>query len=153
MAQPFTAPEVGKVQSLALRAGKLGPMREVPEVKAIADGGLVGDNPARPERGISLLAAGQWRQVQRELDASLPWHTRRANVLVDADSLGGLIGHTIAIGELVVHVLAETKPCAVMDRQCPGLRQALTPDARGGVIGRIVRGGVLRVGDSVARLD
>jgi MOSC domain-containing protein YiiM len=36
-----------------------------------------------------------------------------------------------------------------MDDAAPGLQQALSPDRRGGVYGKIVQGGVIKLGDEV----
>ena len=140
---------VGKVAALALRSAPKGPMQEVHSVTAIANKGLMGDVAARPDRAITLLSAEQWRDVTAELDVDLPWHTRRANVLVDAGSLQHLIGKTIHVGAVEVRVEAETEPCGLMDRLHDGLRNALTPECRGGVYGRIARGGEIKIGDSV----
>jgi len=41
------------------------------------------------------------------------------------------------------------KPCHVMEETAPGLRAALTPAWRGGVHGRVLRAGAIRVGDAV----
>lgn len=128
-------------------------MREVPQVEAIAGAGLAGDVPPAPHRGITLLASGHWSQVCGELSAQLPWPTRRANVFVEREELGSLIGRTIRLGEVEVEILGETKPCGMMDDQHAGLRAALVPDCRAGVHGRILRGGVIRVSDSVVTLD
>lgn len=141
------------VLSLAIRTGKLGPMRELAEVAAHRDGGLEGDNRSSRERGLTLLSAEQWAAATAELGAELPWHTRRANVLVEGIDLPATIGRTLRIGEVEVAVLAETEPCGVMERQRAGLRAALTPDCRGGVYGRILRGGTLRVGDAVGLVE
>ncbi len=141
----------GMVAAIALRTSEGGPMREVGEVAASVDGGLAGDVESRPDRGITLIDRQQWSDVTRELNApDLPWHTRRANVLVDGVRMAGLIGQTIRIGQVEVRVNAETKPCGMMDDLHPGLRAALKPDCRGGVYGRIVRGGVISVGDRVS---
>jgi MOSC domain-containing protein YiiM len=81
----------------------------------MADAGLVGDVEPSAHRGVTFIASQQWEIVQRELGAELPWHTRRANVLVDAASLKHLIGRTIRVGELEVAIGAETRPCGLMD--------------------------------------
>jgi len=139
----------GSVVSLAIRTGKLAAMRELKEVAAAAGGGLEGDNRSSRNRSVTLLAVEQWNLAIQELGVDLPWHTRRANVLVSGIDLASSIGRTLRIGEVEIAVVAETEPCEVMDRQQVGLRQALTPDCRAGVYGRIVRGGTLRVGDAV----
>jgi len=124
-------------------------MIEVEAATAVENGGLNGDVNSRPDRGITFLASQQWGVVLSDLAKDLPWHTRRANVLVEAAGLAHLVGKTISLGEVAVRIIAESKPCSLMDRLEPGLRAALTPDCRGGVYGRIVQGGRLRVGDEI----
>jgi MOSC domain-containing protein YiiM len=140
---------IGKVLKIALRTRPKGPMQEVLEATGSENGGLTGDVDSRPDRGITFLASQQWVEVTRELEKEIPWHTRRANVLVDAPSLANLIGRTITVGDVRVRINAETLPCSLMDRLEPGLKAALTPDCRAGVYGRILDNGRLRVGDVV----
>ena len=142
--------EIGKVLAIALRSVHRGPMFEVPEAQAYADDCLKGDHGSSTKRGLTMLASVQWRQAMAELGADLPWHTRRANVLIDADTLEPLIGRTIRVGRIGVRVHAETKPCGEMDRMLPGLTAALTPDCRAGVYGQILNNGVIRVADVVS---
>ncbi|GIK17705.1 MAG: molybdenum cofactor biosynthesis protein [Planctomycetota bacterium] len=144
---------IGRVVGIAVRTGPGAPMKELDEVLAATDGGLAGDNPSSPRRGVTLISQPQWRKANEELGSDLPWHTRRANVLVDAPSLGDLIGTTIALGNVLVRVEGETKPCAVMDAAQAGLLNALKPDGRGGVHGHILAGGLIRVGAEVRRVE
>jgi MOSC domain-containing protein YiiM len=148
MNEPHPGP-IGAVLALALRTAVNGPMQEVREAVAAADGGLAGDLRSSPERGVTLISAPQWKQVCEELGVSLPWHTRRANVLLDLDRLELLAGRRLRIGQVELEVLSETKPCGLMDQQHAGLRNALRPEWRGGVCCRVLTGGVLRVGDAV----
>ncbi len=127
-------------------------MKELSRVEARADGGIDGDVPSPTDRGITMLSADQWEQVTRELDRDLPWHTRRANVLVSGPGLRRLIGQEIQVGSVRVAVTGETKPCRLMEQLCPGLRAALTPDCRGGVLGRIMQSGTLAIGDEIVLL-
>lgn len=139
--------EVGGVLAIALRTEKDGPMREVENAEAVTHGGLVGDVPSEPDRGITLISARQWAEVVGELGVELPWHTRRANVLIEAGGLGDLVGRTVTLGEVEVAVKGPARPCGLMERLHPGLRAALTPEVRGGIHGRILRGGRFGVGD------
>lgn len=141
---------IGPVIAIAVRTARRGPMREVPVAEAQLDGGLSGDLSVSADRGVTLLSARDWAQVRRELGADLPWHTRRANVLIDADGLGGLIGQIVRVGDVELEIKGETRPCGLMDELHNGLRAVLTPDCRAGVHGRVRRGGRMRVGDSVA---
>jgi len=156
--RPTTATEavesdqVGRILSIALRTGHRELMALVERATARAGSGLVGDHGSSAQRGLTLIASKQWHQVNRELEASLPWHRRRANVLVEASSLANLIGRHLRIGPVRVHVLAETKPCTEMERVHPGLLAALVPDCRGGVYGRVMDDGEIQVGDPLVLL-
>lgn len=137
------------VLGIAIRTSKNGPMREVDSAEVVAGGGISTDLPVSRSRGLTLLASEQWSEVRKELDAPLPWHTRRANVLVEGLKLGDLIGRRLKLGEIEFEVINETEPCGLMDQLHAGLREALKPECRGGVHGCVVRGGTLRIGDSI----
>jgi MOSC domain-containing protein YiiM len=91
--------------------------------------------------------------VTRELGAEIPWHTRRANVLVEGLDLPALKGRRVRVGGAEVMLIDETRPCGLMDRQHEGLRKALIPACRGGLHGRVVRAGTFHVGDMVVVCD
>ncbi len=144
---------VGRVLAIAVRTAKNGPMRELQSATARADAGIEGDLRVSTNRGITLVSAADWRQATDELGVPLPWHTRRANVLVEGLTMANLIGHTVRFGQVTLDVRAETRPCELMDRLQPGLQQALKPDCRAGVYGRVVAGGEFAVGDRVEVVD
>ena len=139
---------IAEVLDIALRTGVGGPMRRVAEAVAVENAGLQGDVPSTQGRGITFISSEQWAEVVGELGRELPWHTRRANVLLRAVGLSDWIGRCILLGEVEVEITLESKPCKLMDRLAPGLRDALSPDCRGGVAGRVVKGGIIRVGDT-----
>ena len=141
--------QIGRVLAIAIRSDHRGPMIEANQAEAYANGCLAGDHGSSVERGITLLASRQWKQVIQQLGVDLPWHTRRANLLIEADTLEHLIGKTIRIGNLRVDVKAETKPCQGIDQWQPGLRDALAIGCRGGVYGQIIDSGTIQVDDKV----
>lgn len=138
---------IGTIVGIAIRSVKNGPMREISEAVAVAHGGIEGDLLSSPARGITLMSSVQWQQVVGQLGEDLPWHARRANVLVDAPELSHLIGRKILLGGVQVKVEGETEPCSLMDEICSGLSEVLVPDCRGGVHGSVVLGGCFKVGD------
>lgn len=142
----------GKVVSIALRTSVKGPMRVVEQAEAQLDAGLVGDVPSRAHRGVTFISTEQWDEVVGELGVTLPWHTRRANLLVEGLRLAELIGKDIKVGQAQVSVHAETTPCGYMDELHAGLRSAMIPDCRAGVYGRVKQAGRIRVGDRIVVL-
>ncbi len=140
---------VGTVIGLAVRTGVGAAMQELDSLQAVSDGGIEGDVPAPAHRGITLLSSRQWQEVVEEIDVDYPWHTRRANVLIECDKLSHLMEQTIEIGDVVVHVTGETDPCSVMEAIHPRLKEALTPEMRGGVYGRVLQGGPIAIGATV----
>lgn len=143
----------GLVQAIALRTGRGTPMEDVTEAVAIEGAGLDGNVEAPAHRGITFISSVQWDQAQGEIQGGKPWQTRRANVLVDRPKLGDLIGKTIVVGESKVKIEGETEPCGKMERAQTGLRAALTPECRGGVYGRVLQGGAIRVGDTISIVE
>ena len=139
----------GVVHGIAVRPGDGEQMVEVIEQRAVTGAGLVGDPRAMGRRGITLLSEEKWTDTMREIGADLPWHARRANVLVYGMDLKATIDKVIRVGDILVKVWGETEPCGPMNDVHPGLMEALRLDTRGGVYGEIIYPGVVRLGDPV----
>jgi MOSC domain-containing protein YiiM len=144
---------LGTVAGIAVRTEPLGTMREIEVAEVTAGAGITGDLPVSPKRGVTLISAEQWEEVQHEAGAALPWHTRRANVLVRGLRLGNLIGKRIRVGDAEILVHGETRPCAVMDALYEGLQAILKPGVRAGVHGQVLTCGTFTVGDPIIVLD
>jgi len=125
-------------------------MQETCESTVLAARGLDVENRKTGKREITLLSAESWAETCRALGTQLPWSLRRANLLIEGIDLFNTIGRTLSVGPVRIQVHGETKPCKIMDRQHPGLREALIPDGRGGVYGEVLVGGTIRVGDPVS---
>lgn len=129
---------------------KAGSLEAVTHVSVSAATGIEGD--ARgiiKNRQVTILFSDGWQAACRELTADLPWHLRRANLLVDGMSAPREWGARLRIGSVLLMVTDETKPCGIMEKQHAGLRAALTPDWRGGVCCKVLEGGVITTGDRV----
>lgn len=142
---------VGRVAALAVRASK-----EVsPELRESLDldptGGVAGDHATSRKRQVTLLSSIAWKNAVAELGHDVEWTARRANILVDDLDFDASSGYSVRIGEVIIEILGETVPCDLMDQHTEGLREALVPDRRGGVYGRVVSGGRIQIGDAVER--
>lgn len=146
-------PQKGVVRALALRAEKSDPMQEIDHAVLVPGDGVEGEARSPGKRQITLLAEEAWTVTCKELDASLPWWTRRANVLLAGIDLQNSVDKEIHIGPAVIRVHGETRPCALMDELHDGLRTALKPDMRGGVFGEVLRGGTIKPGDVAQLVD
>lgn len=137
------------LQGIAVRGASRAPMREVQEASVTVTDGIVEDYRGAGLRQVTFIDAGQWRQVVGELGVDLPWYTRRANLLVDGLDLPAMVGSRLRIGDCLFEIHGETEPCERMDELQAGLRAGLAPEMRGGVWGKVLESGQLRVGQSV----
>lgn len=145
-------PATGVVVSIAIKRERGAPMQEVTEATVSEENGLDGNVPQQERRRVTLIGREGWEAAQAELGGNLPWHTRRANILVEGLDLGSLIGKSIRVGEIELAINGETEPCGQMDIYQPGLQNALKPDCRGGIYGSILKSGRVKAGDTVAML-
>ena len=137
------------LQGIAVRGASRAPMREVQEASVTVTDGIVEDYRGAGLRQVTFIDAGQWRQVVGELGVDLPWHTRRANLLVDGLDLPATVGSRLRIGDCLFEIHGETEPCERMDELQTGLRAGLAPEMCGGVWGKVLESGQLRVGQLV----
>lgn len=130
------------------------------EVLDVADlsveAGVSGDHRGRLKPGgrnrrqVSLMERGDWEAATAEIGRMLPWQMRRANLLIEGLDLPQRGGARLRIGATaVVEITVECDPCFRMEEIAPGLEAALTPDWRGGVLGRVLEGGRIAVGDTI----
>ena len=101
-------------------------------------------------RQVTVVSHEAWNDVCRDLGADLDWTTRRANLLIGGVDLVKSTGRALRIGQLLLEVTGESRPCERMDEAWDGLRAALRLAWRGGVCCRVVQGARVRVGDTVS---
>jgi MOSC domain-containing protein YiiM len=120
----------------------------VDEIEAIAGQGLVGDRKYGARRQISIVSADELAEAAAELGTDIPPGSTRRQITISGARLDRTEGATIRLGAVVVSVDCDCSPCDEMELSVgPGARAALR--GRAGVIGRIVSGGTIRVGDPV----
>jgi MOSC domain-containing protein YiiM len=117
--------------------------------------GVTGDargivKPNKNKRQVSLMELSDWQAATAEIGAEVQWQLRRANLLVDRLDLPQRAGAILRIGETArIETTMECDPCIRMEQIAPGLMEALRPDWRGGVLGRVLSEGEIRVGDPI----
>jgi len=117
---------------------------------AVAESGISGDHTKGRLRHVTLIFEDDWSAAAATLGLVVDPAGRRANVLLSGGEGRELVGRRVRIGDVVVDVKGITSPCPVMEKAAPGMQEALRPDGRAGVWGRIVTGGTLRPGDALA---
>lgn len=124
-------------------------MDPVPEALLVAGRGIAGNTNQGGRRQVTLIDEAAWRDAQKEVGVDVDPSARRANVMLRGINLASSRGRNLQLGECVIRIFGETRPCEQMDDAQPGLRGALKPEWRAGVFGEILNGGTIRVGDSV----
>jgi MOSC domain-containing protein YiiM len=141
----------GRLLAIYLRPAARLPVQSVPRAEADAGRGLRGDHAGGGRRQVTLLGIDNWRAACAEVGAELDPGLRRANLVLDGIDPGAMVGKVVAIGDVVIELLGELRPCELMDSGGRlGLCAALRPHRRGGAFGSIRSGGLLQVGDAVA---
>lgn len=148
----------GRLEGIARHKVSRGPMEALERALVTPALGLEGDcrgpvpQGKRGNRQITVIEAESWSAALTDLGGAdgLVWSDRRANLLVSGVRLPRVAGGVIAIGKnLRIEVRCECDPCSRMDALRPGLREALMPDWRGGICGRVISEGEIALGDEV----
>jgi len=141
---------MGELLDIAIRRDAGAPMETMPSARVTCAAGVEGDPRGEPgPRQVSLVSRDLWTEACRELGVDLPWTLRRANLLIEGVPLSSAVGRRLHVGRVVLEITDVSTPCEEMDAQHPGLRKALEGDSRGGLVGRVVEGGQINVGDPV----
>jgi MOSC domain-containing protein YiiM len=139
----------GRLEAIWLKRARRGIMDARPQAELVAGRGLVGNANQGGRRQVTLIEREAWDACMSALDASLPPETRRANLMVSGVRLRKTRGYTLEVGDCLLEVMGETKPCERMEEALNGLKGVMYEEWRGGVFATVVRGGTIRVGDAV----
>jgi MOSC domain-containing protein YiiM len=139
----------GEVVTIWLKRFKGGPMDRVMLAEAVEGRGLVGNANQGGKRQVTLIDEARWRDAQLEVGVDVDPSARRANVMLRGIDLENQRGRSLRIGNCIVRIYNETRPCEQMDEAHLGLRQALRPNWRAGAYGEVIQGGVFQIGDEV----
>ena len=140
----------GKLLAIAVKSTEDGNMHLLEEAEVTTASGIANDPKGKkPSRQVTVVSAESWAAVCKELGKDVPWTLRKANLLIDGISLPESKGKTLTVGEVEMQITFETTPCHVMDEGEEGLKNALIPDWRGGVLCKVIKEGNIKCGDLV----
>ena len=139
----------GKVEGLFLGPDEDGAIQSPTELLAVAGKGIEGDRyfgSGVPAEEITLFPREGLDGARDEIDVE-PKEMRR-NVMTSGVDLTALIGKKVVVGEVEIEVLKENPPCKHLESLAgkPLLKPLIN---FGGVRGRIVKGGTIRIGDAI----
>ncbi|MEQ9348066.1 MAG: MOSC domain-containing protein [Thalassospira sp.] len=147
--------ETAELIGIARKAKSHAPMETLDQVDVTTKLGIDGDYRGKlRRRQVTILSREGWQSACKEINQpDLDWTIRRANLFVRGIALPRTKGSKIAIGSVIFEITGETDPCHRMDEAAPGLKNAMTPDWRGGVTCRVIQDGVICCGDRVSAID
>ena len=139
---------MAEIAAIWIKRFKHGPMDPAESAVLVAGSGIAGNANRGGKRQVTIIDEAAWERAATEAGGGLDPSTRRANVMLRGLELQGSRGRMLRLGACVIRVYGETRPCNTMEEARAGLRDALSPEWRGGIYGEIVSGGTIRVGDT-----
>ncbi len=140
----------GRLEAIWLKRERGGTMDAVAEVTAEVGGGLAGDaNFGRTRRQVTLIEKEVFDALNDEFGSLVDPALRRANLMVSGVRLADTRDRKLRIGDCLLQVRGETRPCTLMEDQLTGLRDALDPGWRGGIFCTVLSDARIQVGDEV----
>jgi MOSC domain-containing protein YiiM len=140
----------GKVEALWIKRAHRGVMDPADEVTVVEGKGIDTDaNFGRSKRQVTVIEKEVFDRIIAELPDVEPF-MRRANVMVSGIRLENTRNHVLTLGDVMIHLYGETRPCERMDAQVPGFTAALDPNWNGGAYGVVLNDGQIQVGDAVS---
>lgn len=126
-----------------VRPDALGPPIATRELKLRKRLGIVGDchNGEFSPRQVLITASGAYSRLQ------IPRNSLRENVLIDTDRVEWSSGTELRIGKVVLRIMFTCEACFRLNAFRAGLMRKVGSDR--GILARVVRGGTIRMGDSV----
>ena len=160
-AQTATAPSwAGFVRFLHVTPRAFLPMRAMPELTLVAGRGIEGDRymigreegfySHKPEEGrqVTLFELETLVAIRRDAKIELGPHEHRRNVTVEGVPLNHLVGKRFWLGDTLLEATRLSIPCRHIE-EITGKAIFDPLINRSGLNCKIIRGGVVRVGDLV----
>lgn len=135
------------IRRLWVRPVEGGPMEPRDELEVEHGVGIVGDHSHGCMRHVTIVFEDDWNAAAQQLGRDVDPAGRRANVLVSGGGGRHYVGQHLRLGPVLIEVKGITEPCPVMEKAAEGMRDALKPDGRAGVWGRVLEGGRVTLSD------
>lgn len=140
----------GRVEQIWLKRARRGVMDPVSAATLVEGQGVRDSANFGSYRQVTLISLERWLEITSELGADVDPSARRADLLVSGVDLEKSRGRLLNIGDCVLSIGGETRPCERMEEARRGLREAMTPRWGGGAWAEVIRGGEIRLNDPVS---
>jgi MOSC domain-containing protein YiiM len=140
----------GRLERIWVKRAHRGAMDPTDHATLIEGQGLQDSANLGSHRNVTLIALERWLEIIAELDADIDPSARRADLMVSGVDLERSRGRLMKVGDCVLRIGGEVKPCERMDEAFRGLREAMQPRWGGGAWGEVLHGGPIAVGDQVS---
>jgi len=140
----------GRLERMWMKRAHRGLMDPVDQAVLIEGQGMEDSANLGSHRQVTVIALERWLEIMAELEAEVDPSARRADLMVSGVDFERSRGRLLKVGECVIRIGGEVRPCERMDEAFRGLRDVMTPRWGGGVWGDVVRGGPIAVGDPVS---
>ncbi len=149
-------PFQGHLRAIQLTPSKGAALVSVSETEAIPGQGLAGDRrangrPTQPMNQVTLIETESLTAAARDYELTIEPLLTRRNLLTEGVPLNHLVGVEFQVGPVVLRGIELCEPCGYLEGcTFPGIKKALLH--RGGLRAEIVRGGTIRIGDTIQGL-
>jgi MOSC domain-containing protein YiiM len=146
-------PGPGRLTWIGIRSTRGAEVESLQEVELITERGLSGDytckRGAGGKRQVSLLQAEHLPVIAQLARRPVVTASElRRNLVVEGINLLALRSRAFRIGEVLLHGTGTCDPCSKMERAL-GVGGYNAVRGHGGILARVVRGGIVRAGDEV----
>lgn len=145
-------PHPGRVEWLGIRPERREPVQVVDSITVSGKGGIMGDHYSGQSgnRHVTLIQAEHLPAIASLTGcATLDPALLRRNIVVSGLNLLALKDQTVQIGDAVLEITGQCHPCSKMEIALgPGGYNALR--GHGGMTAKVVKNGLIRVGDAVS---
>jgi len=141
----------GIVEWIGVRPARRAPMASLSAAELVAGTGLAGDRYANAggARQVSLIAAENLAAIASHLGRdAVAAHDLRRNIVVRGLNLVALKGRRFRVGRAVLEASGECHPCSRIE-EALGVGGYNAARGLGGIIARVIAGGIVRLGDRV----
>jgi MOSC domain-containing protein YiiM len=146
---------MGRIEHIFIAPEKRAQVQSLPAVEAIAERGLQGDrysndlNRKNAGQQVTLIEAEAIEQFVAETGLAMAPHEPRRNLVTRGIDLNALVGKRLKVGECELEGIELCEPCATWGRNTH-MEVVRYFVHRGGLNARIVKGGTISVGSSIA---